>query len=266
MHPLRHQIQQLAQAPGIAQNPFEKILAGFGIVRDDVRQMAMSDYSNARRQEMYDARRKAERGEIDASAQTRADLQLRNMQEDHKMKMERMNAPRNFAKDHEDDGGDGNGGGDDPNKKEKGLMPPKPVNPLADKRRANGVRPDGDAYIKDIEEGIRDFNKTGGTLGLNPLAAPGLSKAYDAKVAKREKHKADVEAAAAAAGKGKPKTDIPNNSNVQPFDVDASSNVTQAPIPGAVTNTMNLGEVKANPDFAQTPVTPGQDPTNRGNK
>jgi hypothetical protein len=219
MNPLRHQMQQLAQAPGIASNPFEKILAGFGIVRDDVRHMAMSDYQYARRNEMYDARRKQERSEIDASALNRADLQARNMKLAHDLEMERMDARHGLYKErHANDGNaetqnPAQDAGDNPAlKKEK----PAP-DPLKQKRSANGVRPDGDAYIKDIEMGVRDWKKTGGKIGIDPLESRGLSKAYDAREDKRAAHKAAVDSAAAAAGKGKPAgTASRRKSNVGP--------------------------------------------------
>jgi hypothetical protein len=250
MNPLRHQIQQLAQAPGVATNPFEKILAGFGIVRDDVRHMAMSDYQHARRSEMYDARRKQERSEIDASAQKRADLQARNMQIAHDLEMERMGARHGQYKErHANDGNaqtenPAQDAGENPAvKKEK----PAP-DPLKQKRTANGVRPDGDAYIKDIEEGIRDFKRTGGELGIDPDGgAEGLSKAYDAREAKKAAHKAAVEAASA----GKPTGKQPNNSNVNPGLAEAAETGPKAPVPNAVGESLNVGDIANSPDYAQ---------------
>lgn len=50
-NPLRQQMENLASAPGVATNPFEAVLAKWGIVRDDVRRAALQQHTYANNRE-----------------------------------------------------------------------------------------------------------------------------------------------------------------------------------------------------------------------
>jgi hypothetical protein len=234
MNPLRHQIQQLAQAPGVATNPFEKILAGFGIVRDDVRRAALQ-------QHVYSNNRKTD---LDFAAQNR-DAAL-----EHGKKL-----ADSLPADVEAYESSPLGGVSMRRRHISSVPPKQPKNPTTAGTATPGKNPalqaptrasvagqprKREATIKDVEAAVA-LNKSNPKLGIDAEQAANISKGYAAKQGRQ---------AAGAAMKAQAKQTPART---------PKSNV--GPTIGAIKNSPSVKKKSGNPiDEVTGPVNPAGNP------